>query len=606
MNQQSEDRVLNPCEPYQQIPTYVAGMVLPDYFTILYLRLSKDDPKKNKKEDESNSIINQKRLTGKHAFDYHLPNPVYFIDDGISGTTFDRESVQAALGFVEEGRVPSFVVKDLSRFGRNNGLVTYYTEHVFPQKDVRFIAIGDDVDDTTGEGDIKTQFQNMYNEHHPRETSKKVKDVFQYKGTEGKEPLAFNAPYGYMKDPNNSKRWIVDEPAAKVVKQVFQWCMEGFGPTRIAKKLREAKVEMPIIHAIRAGHRKGGKGETALNPYDWNDSTVVKILERREYLGHLVNFKTYSKSFKHKKRLKNDPSKHVVIENAHEAIIKEDAFERVQQLRSHKRRPCNSGRENVLAGLAYCFDCNSKLNMSSGASQKADQDYFCCSGFRSKKKRCESSHFIRRVVLEAMVLEGIQKVTAFAREHESLLIRMLEARNATQLATDMATDKKRLSQSEKRIGELDAVVKKLLEKNALGTMSDDMFARLSQDYELERKTLEDDVETLRMKIAKEQEVSTNIHKFLAKIRKYTSISELTPVMLNELIERVEVHARSERYSKGSQHITIRFNYVGDILGLGLPNPQVVKKQPEPLLEMQYAIPVPKQLEKIPVMSTVNG
>jgi len=590
---------------YQHIPVYKAGMLLPDLITILYVRLSNEDRDKAKRGDDSNSIVNQKILLTELAKNKCLPNPIFFVDDDFTGSNFDRPDFAVALELVKAGRVETFAVKDMARFGRDHIYVGLYTEHLFTEMGVRFISHKENVDTAVKPIDEEDMipFTNIINEYHCKNTSKGVKMVLHAKGNRG-EPLCTKPPFGYKKDPDNpKKRWIIDEPAAKVVQRIFQYCMDGLGPTRIANRLRNEQVDIPTLYAIKAGHQKTDKREHALDPYGWQTSTVVKILERREYLGHLINFKTYSKSYKQRKRLKNDPSKHVVVENAHEAIISEEVFERVQQLRSNKRRPRHSGRENVLAGLVFCADCKSKMNLSSGASMKPEQDYFCCSGFNTKKKQCNSSHFIRRVVLEQAVLAYVQKVTAIATEHEKVLMDMLEYQNSVKLTNEVAADKKSLQQSEKRVKELDILIQQLFEKNALGVISDERFATLSEGYEVEQKGLKATVKALSEQVTQQLEASAGIGKFLVQIRKYTRITELTPTLLNELIERVEINARSQRYSKGSQQIDFYFNYVGK---LDLIPDFISEKQRKMPTQKQPKALEAKQLEKIPIISAINS
>ena len=565
MKQQIKVGAENPCATYQNILDYKIGMKLPDKITVLYSRLSRDD-KEKAKDDDSNSIVNQKKMLAKFATDNHLANAIFFTDDGISGTTFDRPDFQVALELVEAGRVTNFVVKDMSRFGRDYVRVGFYTENVFPDMNVRFLAINDSVDSATGENEI-IPFKNILNEWYARDTSKKVRAVFRAKGMAG-ESIATNIPYGYMKDPANPKHWIVDEPASKVVQRIFQYCMDGLGVTHIANQLRKAEIEVPTVHACNAGYRKSGR---TFNPYDWHNTTVARILERREYLGHTINFKTYRKSYKNRKKLANDPSEHVIFENTHEAIIKEEVFEKVQQIRkSGKKRRDHSGRISILSGLVYCADCKSRMYLSSGACLKPEQDNYTCSGFRTKKAQCNSAHFIRRVVLEQLVLEYIQMITAYASEHEKAFIEKLESLRTDKFQKDLATDKKCLAQSERRIQELDNIIRQLYEDKVAGTLTDERFLKLSQGYELEQKDLEIKVETLQRQMNQQLETCINIDKFLAKVRKYTRITELSTIMLNELIERIEVHNRNKRYSKGTQQIDISFNYVGNIGELFLP------------------------------------
>jgi hypothetical protein len=467
------------------------------------------------------------------------------------------------------------------RFGREHIFVGLYTEYTFTEYNVRFIAVLNNVDSAIkpiSEEDA-LPFLNAANEIHSRNQSKNIKSVLHGKGETG-EPMTPNAPYEYRKDPDDKKKWIIDEEAAEVVRQIFQWCMEGLGITHIANRLRDAKIEKPFVYAQTMGFRNSK--QDFLEPYNWSSTAVSNILERREYLGHVINFKTYRKSYKHPKTLFNDPSKHLVFEGKHTPIIDQETFDRVQELRkSKKRRHTKSGRVNLFAGLSLCAECKSKMFLASGASLKPEQDHYSCSGFVTKKTQCESSHFIRRVVLEQKVLEHIQNVVAFAAKHEKELVRKLEAENATQLQKDLSADKKCLARSEKRIQELDTIISQLFEKNALGVLTDERFVKLSKGYEAEQEELEAKVKSLQTHLAKQQEDSINIKAFFAQVRKYTRVTELTPLMMNELVKKVEVHASDKSSGKRTQKIVVYFNYVGDICKLDLqtkPPPKESQKK----------------------------
>ena len=564
---------------YYNILDYKIGMKLPDKITVLYNRLSQDDKNKSR-GDDSDSIINQKKMLAKFAIENGLTNPVFFTDDGISGTTFERPAFQSALELVEAGRVLNFVVKDMSRFGRDYVRVGFYTENIFPDMNVRFLAINDGVDSAVGENEI-IPFKNILNEWYARDTSKKVKAVFRAKGMAG-EPVCNNPPYGYKKDPDNPKKhWIVDEPSAKVVRQIFQWCMEGVGVSLIALKLCEMRIERPFVYFANAGLRNSNK--PILEPYKWNENTVAQILERREYLGHTVNFKTSRKSYKSKKVLMNDPSEYVVFENTHTAIIDVEVFERVQKIRaSGKRRRNHSGRVSLLSGLVYCADCKSRLYLSSGASSTPEKDHYVCPNYRKKYRPkanpCISAHYIRRETLEQSVLNYIQQVTEFVAEYEQVFMQKLQSENTDKHQRELALDKKTLSQSEKRILELDGIIQRLYEDMVAGTLTNERFIKLSQNYEQEQSDLTVKVKHLREQIEEQQEISINVEHFLSRIRQYTRITELSTLMLNELIERVEVHAPDKSSGRRVQNIDVQFNYVGDIGELFLPIALLTEKK----------------------------
>ncbi|MCL2336200.1 MAG: DUF4368 domain-containing protein [Firmicutes bacterium] len=558
--------------PYQNIPDYKSGMELPDQISVLYARLSKEDKRKENKEDDSDSIQNQKLMLSKFATDNRLPNPVFFSDDDYTGTNFNRPDFQAAMELAEAGRVVTFVVKDMSRFGRDHIRVGLYKETLTDELNVRFIAINDDEDSKYGENEM-TPFRNIVNEWYARDTSKKIKAVFRAKGMAG-ENICFVPPYGYRKNADNGK-WEIDETAAKVVRQIFQYCLEGLGPTHIANRLQADRIEIPTVYAQNTGLRVYGKLPN--DPYGWKGPTVIIILARREYLGHTVNFKTYRKSYKSKKKILHDPGEYVVFENTHPAIIEEEVFERVQQIRVGKRRTNRSGRVGLFSGLVFCADCGSKMYLSSGACLSPDQDNYVCSGFRTKKTPCESAHFIRRVVLEEVVLREIQDITAFAANHEQELIEILRRDSDDNLKKEIAAGNRRLLLSQKRVHELDNIIQRLYEDNVSGKISDERFVKLSQGYEQEQKDLQTQINVLQKQLASQQEERLGVDRFLSQIRKYTKVTELSPVLLHELVERIEIHARDKRCGKNIQQIDIFFNYVGNIgkLNLGASPPTYV-------------------------------
>ena len=543
--------------PYHHIPDFVLGMVLPDELSVLYSRLSKDD-KDKEKEDDSNSIVNQKKMLGKYAQEHNLPNPVFFTDDGISGTTFEREGFQAAISLVEAGKVKNFVVKDMSRFGRDYLKVGFYTEVMFPDMGVRFIALYDNVDSDKGSDDL-TPFRNIMNEWYARDTSRKIRAAFQAKGLSG-ESLCFHVPYGYIRDPGNPKHWIIDEEAAAVVRRIFQWCLEGYGVTVISNMLRDAKILCPSHHAMSLGLKSPVRAPEI--PWDWTACVVSDILSRREYLGHTVNFKTYRKSYKSKKTLFNDPSEHIVFENTHEAIIDKETFDRVQQIREGRRRRNKSGRVGLFSGLAFCADCRSKMYLSCTSSAKPEQDYYACSGFRTKKRVCESSHYIRQAVLERLVLEQIQQVTSFAALYEREFVELLRQDGADKSRKKLAADKRKLTQAEARIAELDIIIQKLYEDKVNGLLSEERFMKLSRGYEQEQRELTAQTTALTEQISTREQKELDLSRFLAQVRKHTNVTELTPALLNELVERIEIHAPDKSSGKRVQPIDIYFNFVG--------------------------------------------
>jgi len=558
MKQPEATAYMGQVAPYhQQIPDFVLGMVLPDWITVLYCRLSKGD-KDKLKEDDSDSIVNQKKILGRYALENNLPNPIFFVDDDITGTTFERKAFQAAMELVEVGRVKNFIVKDMSRFGRDYIRVGLYME-TFLDMDVRLVAVYDNVDSAQGIDEM-TPFRNVMNELYAKDCSKKIRAVFRAKAIAG-EHVSGHVPYGYMKDPENPKRWIIDEEAAEIVCQIFAWYMAGLGITAIAYKLRDMKAETPSHRDLRVGRKPIVKPPE--DPYDWNAFAITSILSRREYLGHTVNCKTYTKSYKNKKTVFNDPSEYLITENTHEPIIDQATFGRVQELREQgKRRRDKSGRVSLFSGTAYCADCKSKMAFSSGACQKPEQDFYACSGFRTKKQTCHHSHYIRRVVLESAVLSHIQYVTAFAAEHEREFVELLRQKGADKSKKELAAQKRKLTQAQSRITELDNIIQRLYEDKVNGVLTDERFMKLSQGYEQEQADLTADTKTLAERIAAQEQQTLDLNRFLTQVRKHTCVSELTPIMLSELVERIEVHAPDKATGKRCQDVDIYFNHIG--------------------------------------------
>ena len=504
-------------------------------------------------------MLYQKKMLGKYAIDNRLINPIFFIDDGITGSTFDRKDFNAAIALVEAGRVKNFVVKDMSRFGRGYLQVGIYTEMLFPDMDVHFVALFDNVDSDKGDNDF-TPFRNIMNEWYVRDTSNKVRAVFKAKGLAG-ESLCFRPPYGYVKDPENPKQWLVDEEAAAVIRQIFRWGLAGLGTTHIAHRLHDAKVDTPATHTLKLGFKTSVKPPD--NPYDWGCTQVGKILSRMEYLGHTVNFKTQRKSYKNKKIIFNDPSEYAVFENTHPAIVDLDTFECVQALRAAgKKRRDSSGRLCIFSGLAFCADCGSRMYLSSGASLKADQDNFACSGFR--KKKCGHSHYIRVVVLEEIVLAQIQQVTAFANQHEREFVEMQLQNSADKSRKELAAGKRKLTLAENRAKELDNIIQRLYEDNVSGKLTDERFMKLSRGYEAEQQELTAQTESLARQIAGQEQQTLDLNCFLKQVRKYTHVTELTPTLLNELVERIEIHMPDKSSGKRIQPVDVHFRAVGVI------------------------------------------
>ena len=527
-----------------------------DKITALYCRLSRDD----ELQGDSNSILNQKAILQKYAADNGFGNIQYFVDDGYSGTNFERPDWQRLMSLVDEGKVGTIIVKDMSRLGRDYLKVGMYTEMIFPNADIRFIAINNGVDSANQQDSDFTPFINIFNEFYAKDTSKKIRAVFKSKGESGK-PLSTNVPYGYKKDPDDKHHWLVDDDAAKVVREIFKLCIDGYGPTQIAKLLTERRIENPTAHAKRNGLKLPAR-QFYDDPYLWHDTTVTHILSRMEYIGHTVNFKTYRKSYKNKKQMHNDPSQWQIFKNTHEPIIDEAAFEIVQKIRDGRRRVTPLGEMPVLSGMLFCADCGAKLYQVRGRGWEHSKEYFVCATYRKIKGGC-SSHQIRNVVIEEALLDDIRRITAFAREHEDEFLQMVTQKTKTALDRSLRENKRELEQATQRIRKLDEIIQRLYEDNIEGKISDERFTKMSANYEAEQNTLEQRVAELRASIATEKESALNADHFLSLVRKYTEIPELTAEIIREFVERVYVYKVEKVDGKRVQRIKIIYNCIGE-------------------------------------------
>ncbi|MGM9592167.1 MAG: DUF4368 domain-containing protein [Oscillospiraceae bacterium] len=527
-----------------------------DKITALYCRLSRDD----ELQGDSNSIINQKAILQKYADDNGFGNTMFFVDDGYSGTNFDRPDWQRLISMVEDGRIGTVIVKDMSRLGRDYLKVGYYTEVVLPGADVRFIAINNGVDSANQQDSDFTPFLNIINEWYAKDTSKKIRAVFKAKGESGK-PLCTNPPYGYLKDPEDKHRWIVEEDAAQVVREIFKLCMDGYGPTQIAGILTQRRIENPTAHARRLGYNPPVR-QISDDPYLWRDTTVTHILSHMEYIGHTVNFKTYRKSYKNKKQMHNDPSQWQIFRNTHEAIVDEAVFEIVQKIRDGRRRVTPLGEMPILSGMLFCADCGAKLYQVRGKGWEHSKEYFVCATYRKIKGGC-SSHQIRNVVIEEALLDDIRRVTAFAKNHEAEFLEMVTKKTKTALDRSLRDNKRELEQATQRIRKLDEIIQRLYEDNLEGKISDDRFSRMTASYETEQQTLEQRVAELRKAISKEKETALNADHFLIMVRKYTEIPELTAEIIREFVEKVYVYKAEKVDGHRVQRIRIVYNCIGE-------------------------------------------
>ena len=522
--------------------------------TALYCRLSQDD----KQEGDSNSIINQKKILKKYALDRGYTNIQFYIDDGVSGTTFNRAGFQSMIADVEAGKVKRVIVKDMSRLGRDYLQVGMYTEIFFPEHDVHFIAVNDGVDSNQEDNEF-TPFRNIINEWYAKDTSKKIRAVKRSKGMAG-EHIGSHPPYGYMKNPENKKEWIIDEEAAEVVREIFRLCVGGYGPTRIAHILTERKILCPTYYALE----KGGKPRTALpaDKYTWNGPVVAKILDRMDYLGHTVNFKTHVKSYKVHKTIYNSPDQWKVFEGTHEAIIDKETFEIVQKIRAGKRRPTRMGEMPMFSGLLYCADCGRKLSFHRKADEPAEKHHYLCENYRSNTANC-TMHYIRNVVVERIVLENLKEVIQYVSNYEDEFVQMIMDSDMRQRNRELAQKKKRLAEIQKRIGELDTIFQRIYEDNIIGKLSDERFMKMSKGYEDEQHTLQTEANEIQSELQQEEKKSEDVKRFLAIVKKYTDLTELTPEILREFIDKIIVHAPDKSSGRRLQEIEIIYNHIGE-------------------------------------------
>ena len=522
--------------------------------TALYCRLSQDD----KQEGDSNSIINQKKILKKYALDRGYTNIQFYIDDGVSGTTFNRAGFQSMIADVETGKVKRVIVKDMSRLGRDYLQVGMYTEIFFPEHDVHFIAVNDGVDSNQEDNEF-TPFRNIINEWYAKDTSKKIRTVKRSKGMAG-EHIGSHPPYGYMKNPENKKEWIIDEEAAEVVREIFRLCVGGYGPTRIAHILTERKILCPTYYALE----KGGKPRTVLpaDKYTWNGPVVAKILDRMDYLGHTVNFKTHVKSYKVHKTIYNSPDQWKVFEGTHEAIIDKETFEIVQKIRAGKRRPTRMGEMPMFSGLLYCADCGRKLSFHRKADDPPEKHHYLCENYRSNTANC-TMHYIRNVVVERIVLENLKEVIQYVSNYEDEFVRMVMDSDMRQRNRELAQKKKRLVEIQKRIGELDTIFQRIYEDNIIGKLSDERFMKMSKGYEDEQHTLQTEANEIQSELQQEEKKSVDVKRFLAIVKKYTDLTELTPEILREFIDKIIVHAPDKSSGRRLQEIEIIYNHIGE-------------------------------------------
>ena len=540
-----------------------------DVTAFLYERLSRDD----NLEGESYSIGNQKKLLAKVAKEKGYTNLVHFLDDGISGVTMDRPGFVEMICQLEQGKAAAVFVKDLSRLGRNYIEVGRLTEEFFPDHDIRLVAVSDNIDTAEGENEL-APIRNLFNEWYARDISKKRRISNKIKGNAG-EPMG-QPPYGYIKDPNDPKHWIVDDEAAQVVRRVYSMTLEGFGTEQIAAQLEKDDVLTPRAYWLTKGIKRPGKGKQQ-PPTKWNSSTITKILSLQEYCGDILNFKTYSKSYKNKKRIDNDRENWVVFQDVHEAIIERAVYEQVQQKRGKiRKRRTNNGEHNMFSGLLVCADCGSNLHFHFNQGNP-EIKYFNCSNYKGNRGTCTSTHYVRVDFLEEVVLGEIRRLTKFASLYEDEFVKAVIGHSQQAEQTDRKLKEKELQTLLARDEELDGLFERIYEDNVSGKLSDDRFAKMSRRYEDEQKELAEKIKKLRSEIEKQSSRSMTTDMFIGLVRKYTRARKLTPRMLNELVEKIEVFNAEKIDGVWEQRLRIHYNCVGTIeipTVLPLPIPEV--------------------------------
>lgn len=524
----------------------------PDKITALYCRLSRDD----EQDGLSGSIKNQQAILEKYAQENGFKNTRVFIDDGWSGTNFARPAFTEIMELAEKGRIGTLIVKDHSRLGRNRLIVGQLLEEGFDSLGVRYIAIMDNIDTAKGISDL-VPMQDLFNEWHAKNTSQKVRNVFKSKGMSG-APLTTNPPYGYLKDPESKNGWIVDEEAAKIVRQIFAWCVDGLGPTQIAKHLKAAKVPTPTEHWSNIGRNCSNLPAV---PYNWCSDTVANILSKQEYCGDTVNFRSTTKSFKNKKKIERPPEEWQIFKNTHPAIIDREVFALVQELRKHRRRPTKSGIVSPFSGLLYCADCGEKLYYSVTNNYKREQAYFFCSSYRKNSEVC-SAHYIREKVVEQIVLESMQRILLNVQAFEKEFARKQMDCYTEDKKKQLAAKHRELSRAKKRIAEIDTLIQKIYEDNASGKLSDERYATLSLSYEEEQKTLKAAVPELQSFLETETDKTESLQRFIQKVKQITELKVLTPELIHEFVDKIVVYAPRYLDGKRVQLLDIYYSGVG--------------------------------------------
>lgn len=542
--------------------------------TALYCRLSQDDGI----EGDSNSIQNQKAILQKFAEDHHFPSPCFYVDDGFSGGTFQRPAFQQMISDMENGEIGIIVTKDLSRLGRNQLHTGLYIEERFPMFGVRFIAINDNVDTDSSESNDLMPFKNLFNEWFIRDTSRKIRAVLKAKAERG-ERLGTRTPYGYRKDPD-TKKLIVDEEAAAIVRRIFAMCASGSGPSQIARILKKEQILTPTMYA----YTRYGITHTCLDtahPYNWSDSAIANLLENEIYLGNTVNMKYSTKSYKDKRRVEHPREECMVFENTHPALITREVWDMVQRVRKNKRRLTKMEEQNKYSGLVFCADCGSNMVLHRAHTMSASYNHFICRTYKKDGEAC-TGHYIRECVLDEIVLEDLRRVTSAAREHPEKFAAYIGSKQSAELQREIRRQEKELAAMRKRKAELDAIFKKLYEDSVLGRITTEQFQMLSGSYTEEQNLITVGIPQKESEIQRLRETAIGTDSFLDKAKRYTDITELTPELLRLFIEKIVVHEKEVKWSKHApQTVEIYYNGIGYV-GSGQQDVEETMEAPEPL------------------------
>lgn len=520
--------------------------------TALYCSLSQDD----NLEGESNSISNQKEILMTYAKKNGYLHPQFFVDDGISGTTFNRPGFQEMENLIEAGKVSTVIVKDLSRFGGEHLLCGHYTEIVYPTLGVNFIAIQENVDTTKGMGTEMMPFHNIFNEWYAAQTSKKIRAVNEMKAS---KTMRISVPYGYKKIEGNKEQWYIDGPAAEIVRKIFNLCISGKGPSQIARQLEAEKVLTPTAYFNSVG--KKTSNPMPVNIYHWRGNSIVHILENRQYTGCTVNGKSTTVSYKVHKKIEKLQEDYQIIPNTQEAIISENTWLRVQELRKNKRRNTATGRRSLFSGLVYCADCGSKLHFCASKSLKKNQEFWRCSSYKDGRGTC-TIHFIRDVVLEAIVKEAISELADFVRCYNSAFLYLISEKKGAESINREKSLRAKTESAKQRISDLDKLFSRIYEDNILGKLSDDRYSRMANEYEAEQKRLISEVEENEKALIELQKQTVDMKMLYQGLMEFTEMKQLTPTVVNKLIERIEIHNNEKKHSHNNVKVDIYFTAVG--------------------------------------------